>query len=142
MKGVVRALAVAALAAACDQPTAGSAAPPVLLQGLWEYSAVQTSPTGAALEGTLAVTGQSGPDFEGTLEATEADGQGTVRQLAGPVNGRALDSTTVDFDAFFGFSGRRHLGAVTADTIRGVWVESAGGETRSGSFVAVRGTQP
>ncbi|MGH7701377.1 MAG: hypothetical protein ACREMJ_12770 [Gemmatimonadales bacterium] len=142
MKRLVHCLAVVALVAACDQPMSGSGAPPVVLGGAWEYDAVQTSPVAAVLTGTLDVTGQQGADFEGTLEATETEGQGGVRQLAGPVSGRALDAATVDFDAYFGLSGRRHLGTVTADTIRGAWVEIAGAEASSGSFVAVRRTQP
>lgn len=126
------------LALACDAPTTGSGAVPVPLLGTWDYSAVQTSPATAALTGTLEVTGQAGPDFEGTLEATETDGQGGVRQLAGSVTGRALDPTTVDFDAFFSLTGRRHLGTVSDGTIRGAWVEAEpGGQTRSGSFEAV-----
>jgi hypothetical protein len=49
-----------------------------------------------------------------------------------------VDSLTVDFDVFLTTVGRRHVGAVARDSIRGTWVEPLDLGSASGSFVAVK----
>lgn len=130
-----RLLALVALAALGCEAAADAGAPPVALVGQWRYAATQSAPVGATLAGTLVVQRQRGRDLDGTMDVRETDGQGRVRQLAGPVAGRTPDAETADFDAFLGPVGRRHVGRVQADTIAGSWIESAGGgAASSGTF--------
>ena len=66
------------------------------------------------------------------------DGTGGTTSLSGPVTGRALDSTSVTFDAFLASATRHHMGTVKADTITGTWVDlTSGGPGASGTFRAV-----
>lgn len=123
-----------AVLGSCASPVDCTSAPPVPLLGAWTYSATQTSPTTASLAGTLDITGQCGSSFTGTLDVTETDAQGS-RPLAGTVIGRALDSASVDFDAFLSAVGRRHIGSIARDSMRGTWVETGGA---GGSFVGVK----
>jgi hypothetical protein len=136
----VPSLALAALALACTSPASpcGTGPAPVDLVGSWHYEGTQSSPTTATLIGTLTITSQSGQDFYGTLDVTETDGSGP-RPLSGVVTGCAVDATSVDFDAFLP-GARRHLGTVTADSIKGTWVESGmgGPPSASGSFESAR----
>jgi hypothetical protein len=54
-----------------------------------------------------------------------------------------LDTASVVFDAFVGAAGRRHIGTMAHDTIRGTWVEqSTGGISSTGSFVAAKDLTP
>lgn len=147
MNRVQRMLAVAlsplvAAAFSCAPPTADGGPIRVELLGQWDYDAVQTSPPTATLAGVLVITGQAGTAISGALDVTETEGS-TVRNLTGVVSGQAPDSVDIDFDAFFDVTGRRHLGAVAHDTLRGTWAEqSSGGELRSGTFRAVRRASP
>ena len=130
---------VAAAAGACRSPVECAPAVPVTLLGAWNYSGVQSSPSGANLGGTLDITSQCGREFTGTLDVTETDALGGVRRLTGTISGQVLDSTAVDFDAFVDAAARRHVGTVAGDTIRGSWVEAGGGGgTASGSFQGVK----
>jgi hypothetical protein len=134
---VVAALWVSACASATD-----SGPPPVELRGTWQYAAVQTAPSGATIAGVLTVSGQAGKSLSGSIDVTE-DADGHTRRLTGPVSGRALDATTVDFDAFVEGSDRRHVGTVRADTITGEWVDFSGGVPgASGTFRLERESAP
>ena len=134
---------VAALAWACRSPVDSSSGNPAAVVGLWSYSATQTSPSNATLNGTLEITGQAGRDFNERLDVAETDAQGAVRRLSGVVSGRALDSVSVDFDAFLDFVARRHVGTLAGDSIRGTWVVlEPGGGTSSGSFRGARSSGP
>lgn len=132
-RALVHAFALALALAGCRSAT-DSGEPPVALRGEWRYAATQGAPAGATLQGTLVVTRQAGTDFDGTLDVRETDARGQVRQLAGVVSGRALDATTLDFDAFLGLAGRRHVGTVASDTVTGSWLEGTSGTTASGTF--------
>lgn len=135
----------AAAAGSCSSPVECTPDVPITLLGAWNYSAVQSSPSAANLGGTLDITSQCGRDFIGTLDVTETDAVGGTRRLTGTVSGQALDSTSVDFDAFVDTPpmARRHVGTVARDTIRGTWVEpTSGGASASGSFQGVKAPPP
>ena len=132
---------VAALgAAACVASTdPGKMGVPVL--GTWSYTATQGSPSAAQLNGALAFSGQTGAQISGTLDVVEIGAGGLQRHLAGPVLGRTLDSTTLDFDLLLGTASRRHVGQVRGDSINGTWVETpveGGVPSASGTFRASR----
>ena len=129
---------VAVVLAACVSTTDSSGQPPVALTGAWDYAAIQTTPAPATLSGTLTVSSQAGKTFQGSLDVTEVDSATGVYHFAGPVSGEALDSVTVDFDAFLTSTARRHVGAVAHDSITGSWVEQGSTVTKAGSFRAVR----
>lgn len=128
----------ATAAGSCGSATACAPEAIVAIAGAWSYSAIQSSPSTATLAGTLDITSQCGRNFSGTLDVTEIDAQGRSRRLTGPVSGRALDTTSVDFDAFLDITARRHLGALRGDSIRGTWVEQLESGTSSGSFQSAR----
>jgi hypothetical protein len=114
----------------------------VELRGTWSYTAVQTAPSAATLTGDLTVSGQSGQSLSGSIDVIE-DAGGQLRRLTGPVSGRALDATTVDFDAFVDGADRRHVGTVRADTVVGEWADfSGGGAGASGTFRLERRSVP
>lgn len=132
----------AALGWACESPTDVSGSPASVL-GTWSYSATQASPTSATLNGTLVITTQTGPTFSGSFDVVETNAQGAVRRLSGLVSGRAVDSVSVDFDAFVDLVARRHLGTLAGDSIRGTWVEfEPGGGASSGAFRGARSPPP
>lgn len=136
-------LCVAVLGWECQSPVAAPAGPAASVLGMWSYAATQTSPSTATLTGTLEITSQVGRDFNGRLDVMETDAQGTPRRLNGIVAGRAIDSLSVDFDAFVDVVARRHVGTVVGDSIRGTWLEfEPGGGTRSGSFRGARSSPP
>jgi hypothetical protein len=131
-------MALALGTSACRSPADCGAAPASLL-GRWTYSASQMAPSTASLTGTLTL--QAGcPSFQGALDGTQQDGLGNVTHVDGLVTGQLLDTASVVFDAFFGANGRRHLGAIAHDSIRGTWVDQASGS--NGSFVAAKELMP
>ncbi|HKR09428.1 MAG TPA: hypothetical protein VJS39_09580 [Gemmatimonadaceae bacterium] len=111
---------------------------PSLLQlnGMWNYTGVQTSPTRENLSGTLTISRESGTSFQGRLDviATNAQtGQSVV--LGGLVSGAESNGNVIDFDADLEAAPRRHVGQIVADTISGTWVgSSSNGATSSGTF--------
>ena len=111
---------------------------PSLLQlnGTWNYTGVQTSPTRENLSGTLTISRESGTSFQGRLDLVAVNtqsGQSTV--LGGLVSGAESDGSVIDFDADLESVPRRHVGQVVADTISGTWVgTSSGGVTATGTF--------
>jgi len=109
--------------------------PPATVLGAWTYSATQTAPSMATLGGILTL--QPGcPGFQGILDGTQNDGVGLATPVHVVVTGQMLGTTSVDFDA----SGRRHLGTITNDSMRGTWFEQASGG--NGSFLAVKDLTP
>lgn len=129
------------LLAACMSAT-GSGSSSLVVRGTWDYSATQTTPVPAGLTGTLTISSQTGSSFQGTISVTETDASGST-QLAGAVNGQAVNDTIVDFDVFVDPNARRHIATVVRDSMRGGWVESnSDGSSSTGSFVAVRRTVP
>lgn len=129
-------VALSALAA-CHTPV--DCAPPVSVSvlGSWRYTATQNAPTPADLAGTLVFTTQCGTTLTGNLDVTEIDAQG-FRRRAGTLSGRTVDSLTLDFDVFLTNVGRRHVGALSGDSIQGTWIEPLDLGSASGSFTAVR----
>lgn len=109
--------------------------------GNWNYVATQSSPLAAQLNGSLAFSGQTGAEISGTLDVIEVGTGGQQRRLAGPVSGRTVDSTTLDFDLILGDVTRRHVGQVRGDSLTGTWVETpldGGAPSASGTFRASR----
>lgn len=138
---MISSLAGALVLGACGSAT-DSGPPPVELRGRWTYAALQTAPSGATVSGELVVSGQAGKSLTGSIDVTE-NAEGHLRRLTGPVSGRALDSATVDFDAFVDGADRRHVGTVRADTITGEWAELSGGVPgASGTFRLQRVASP
>ena len=135
----ITAIAVLGAMACLGSTDLGKMGVPVL--GTWTYSATQGSPSAAQLSGALAFSGQTGAQISGTLDVVETGVGGLQRRLAGPVSGRTVDSTTVDFDMLLGTISRRHVGQVRGDSITGTWVETpvdGGVPSASGSFRASR----
>ena len=121
---------------ACQSPMGGGAAP-VMVLGQWGYAATQTSPIAATITGTLTISQQNGRDFQGSLDATQTDGQGNLTHVSAVVSGQVLDASALEFTAFIGLAGRQHLGTIAGDSVHGAWVEqTSGAVTSSGSFAA------
>lgn len=131
-------LVLAASAAGCSSPT-NCGAPPATVLGTWAYSASQTAPSTATLNGTLTL--QPGcPSFQGSLDGTQHDDLGNATAVHLVVTGQMLGTASVEFDASFGAAARRHLGTIANDSIRGTWVDQTSGG--NGSFVAVKEVTP
>ncbi len=127
-------------AVACLGPTdPGKMGVPVV--GTWSYVATQGSPSAAQLNGSLSFSGQTGAEVNGTLDVIEVGAGGASRRLSGPISGRTVDSTTLDFDLLLGDVTRRHVGLVRGDSLSGTWVETpvdGGLPSASGTFHASR----
>ncbi len=106
------------------------------VRGAWEFTGTQAAPS-ATLEGQLTISAQDGDLIAGTAGWDERDAVGVVRPAAGPISGRVIGDSDVDFDVTIGGVTRRHVGRLLADTMSGNWVQVSDG--RSGSFRAVRG---
>lgn len=103
--------------------------------GVWEYAGSQAAPA-TTLEGEIVVASQGAGLFTGTASWEERDGLGGLVSNGGPVMGRVITDSDVDFDVTIGGAVRRHVGRLLADTVTGTWVQASTG--RSGSFRAVR----
>jgi hypothetical protein len=129
------ALGAAIIASGCTG-VSDPGATDVQLLGSWHYVAVQTTGNRVTYDGTLTITQQSGRTFIGGLDAQATVPQGGVVRVNGVVSGRVVSSGSVDFDLQFPDDIRRHVGAVTNDTISGSWATSD--LTLLGAFTAVR----
>ena len=137
MRRAVWTVAAALAGLACVSSPTDSGPPPVALLGTWTYTGAETG-SAVTVSGTVTVSSQSGKSLTGSAAWTEDDGTGVTTPLSGPVTGRALDSTSVTFDAFLASATRHHMGTVKADTITGTWVDlTSGGPGASGTFRAV-----
>lgn len=123
-----------AFVAGCSLPTSSSG-DVADLRGTWAYTGTQSVPA-LQLAGTLSITSQDGDLCGGTLTFTESDGLGGMRMDGGPVSGRVIERTDVDFDMLRSTGARRHVARLRADTIEGTWVQLSSG--LSGQFRAVR----
>jgi hypothetical protein len=111
------------------------------LGGTWHYTGVQAGAVREALDGTLAITRESGMSFQGLLILQALNEQtGLTRQLSGVVSGSESGIDVIDFDADIEGITRRHVGTIAADTIAGNWI-SAADATVSGTFRVVRETR-
>lgn len=107
------------------------------LRGSWHFTGDQTAPA-LSMDGTLVIESQQGDLVSGRLSWQEQVVGGGTRLDGGPVTGRVIDRSDVDFDVLMAGGERRHVGRLSADTMRGAWVQVTTGS--SGAFVAVRGT--
>ena len=105
------------------------------VRGTWHYSGDQSAPA-LTLDGTLIITAQTNDLVSGQISWQEQEVGGGMRTDGGPVSGRVIESTDIDFDVLRSGTERRHVGRITADTIRGAWIEISSG--RSGNFLAVK----
>lgn len=128
--------AAATLIAACAATTDPST-DVADLRGTWQYSGEQTAPA-LTMVGSLVIEAQRGDLLTGRISWEEQAVGGGTRVDGGAVTGRVIDRSDVDFDVFLPGGERRHVARLTADTMRGAWVQLSSG--RSGEFVAVRGT--
>ncbi|MBP7551068.1 MAG: hypothetical protein KA761_12340 [Gemmatimonadaceae bacterium] len=124
----------ALIACGCSFPTdpAGEVAD---VRGTWHYSGDQAAPA-LTLDGTLLISTQRDDVISGQLSWQEQGVAGGVRSDGGPVSGRVIEDSDVDFDVLLAATERRHVGRIVGDTIRGAWIEVSSG--RSGNFVAVK----
>ena len=105
-------------------------APPATVLGKWTYTANQTAPTAAVLNGVLTI--DSGcPGFQGSLDGTQHEGA-IDTPVHVVVTGQMVGTAGVDFDA----SGRRHFGTIRNDSMQGTWLDMTSGGT--GPFVAAK----
>lgn len=130
-----RVLAILLLSVACVSPT-GASGDVADLRGTWQYEGTQAAPA-LSLEGTLTIAGQDGDLVSGQLSWEESDAAGGSRLDGGPVSGRVIERSDVDFDVLLPGGARRHVARLTADTMRGTWVQLSSGA--SGEFTAIRG---
>lgn len=116
--------------------------PPVVLTGTWGYAGTQVVPS-AQLAGTLVVSSQAGHTFTGSFAATESGPGIPTNALSGTVQGRALDSVTLDFSVVVNGVVRRHVGLVHGDSLTGNWaVEIDPATSAAGTFRMRRPSSP
>jgi hypothetical protein len=134
---LIRGTMMLALIQSASSCLSSTAAQPSIsnLSGSWTYTGTQTSPVRENLTGTLRISSESGPSFQGTLDVVGTNPQTqTNRVMGGSVSGSTQGSDVVDFDANLETT-RRHVGQIVADTVTGTWVDSApGGTMASGTF--------
>ena len=126
-------LVLVAGAVACRLP-GDCPPPPAMVLGQWTYTASQTQPI-ATVRGTLTIEAGC-PSFQGSLHGTQQDGLGIPVNVDAVVAGQMLNNTSVEFDAYIGVAGRRHLGTIANDSISGTWIDQ--NSSTIGSFVAVK----
>lgn len=126
---------LAALISGCVD-AAGPTTEAADVRGSWRFTADQAAPA-LQLEGTLMIQSQRGDLLTGTISWEERDGSGVTRLDGGPVTGRVIDRSDVDFDVLMSGGSRRHVARLSTDTMQGSWLQVANGQ--SGGFRAVRG---
>ncbi len=133
----MRRLAVVLLAAtlACDLTSPQGDAADV--RGTWQFTGTQAAPD-LNLEGNFAITEQTGQAIAGSATWNETSSGGGVVMVGGPISGRAIGESDVDFDVTLPSGTRRFVARLVADTIEGAWVQVSNSTT--GTFRAVRGT--
>lgn len=132
----MRPIAVLLLAAtlACDLTSPeGNAAD---VRGTWQFTGTQAAPD-ASLEGNFSITEQTGQAIAGSATWNETSPGGVTMQ-GGPIAGRAIGESDVDFDVTLSSGTRRFVARLVADTIEGAWVQVS--TSTNGTFRAVRAT--
>lgn len=127
-------LAALLLATACSLPS-DTASDPANVVGTWTFMGEQSAPA-ASLEGTLTITAQDGDLINGTLSWVQEDAVGNTVVDGGPVTGRVIGSTEIDFDLLRPGGSRRHVGQLHDGTMDGNWLQPTAG--LSGTFTATR----
>jgi hypothetical protein len=107
------------------------------VRGEWEFSAEQVAPS-LSIEGVLRIESQDGELIVGSASWEERDALGVVHLGGGPVTGRVIGESDVDFDILVGAIARRHVARLDADTMAGSWVQPA--SSAAGTWRAVRST--
>lgn len=134
MRPVRRLPAALLVLAGCSLSTENTE-PVADVRGAWTYSGSQVTPA-LQFAGTLFITGQSGDQIAGTLSWTEQDGLGNVVVRGGEVTGTVIADSDIDFDVTLADEVRRHIAAITADTLEGIWANAVA--AKSGDFRAER----
>jgi hypothetical protein len=108
------------------------------VQGAWEYTATQTSPS-LRMSGTLTITQQDDKTLSGSIDYMETDAAGISRRRLEMFSGRIRGNQTVSIDAFTSDGARKHIGTLVNDSIGGTF-ERPGrdGTVLNGSFAARR----
>jgi hypothetical protein len=115
----------------------GPKPPTLIIQGQWDYAAMQPVGSGGAFEGTLDITTVDGDNFSGGFDGQTVDTAGAAVHITAVVNGQRTDSTSVRFL----FSTPRgdtleNTGTQTGDTLTGQWTNRRA--IQIGSFAMVR----
>jgi hypothetical protein len=129
-----RILLAATFLAGCALPT-GPDRPAADVRGEWEFTAEQVAPS-VTIEGVLRIESQDGDLIVGSASWEERDALGNVQLGGGPVTGRVIGESDVDFDILVGAAARRHVARLDADTMAGSWVQP--GSSAAGTWRAVR----
>lgn len=131
----MRPIAVLLLAAtlACDLTSPEGDAADV--RGTWQFTGTQAAPD-ADLEGNFSISEQTGQAIAGSATWNETSSGGVV-MVGGPISGRAIGQSDVDFDVTLSSGTRRFVARLVADTIEGAWVQTS--TSTNGTFRAVRG---
>lgn len=110
------------------------------LEGQWDVSGQSAAAVATAIQGGMVVRSGVGTGFTGAYDVIETGAQGGQRRLSGPMSGRIIGTSSVEFDVTNGGSTRRHVATKNADTLRGNWFDLSSGGTieASGTFRAVR----
>lgn len=133
MRPVVALLLAATLACDLTSPE-GEAAD---VRGTWQFVGTQAAPD-LDLEGNFSITEQTGQAIAGSATWNETTSGGGVTMVGGPISGRAIGESDVDFDVTLASGTRRFVARLVADTIEGAWVQVS--TSTNGTFRAVRGT--
>lgn len=126
----------AALLAGCALPS-GPERTAADVRGQWEFSAEQVAPS-LTIEGVLRIESQDGELIVGSASWEERDALGVVHLGGGPVTGRVIGESDVDFDILVGTIARRHVARLASDTMSGSWVQPV--SSAAGTWRAVRTT--
>lgn len=130
------ALLLLASVVACDLTSPEEDAADV--RGTWQFTGTQAAPD-LDLDGTFAITEQAGQAIAGSATWNETSvGGGGVTMVGGPIAGRAIGDSDVDFDVTLSSGTRRFVARLVADTIAGAWVQVS--TSTNGTFRAVRVT--
>jgi hypothetical protein len=134
MRPIVAVLLAATLACDLTSPE-GDAAD---VRGTWQLTGTQAAPD-LDLEGSFSIEEQDGQVIAGSATWNETSpGGGGVTMVGGPISGRAIGQSDVDFDVTLSSGTRRFVARLVADTISGAWVQVS--TSTNGTFRAVRGT--
>ncbi len=119
--------------AASDSVDAG----PNTVAGVWQYQATQRTPSLAAIDGQIELSGASAGAITGAMQGVERDPGGASQTVAALAAGRLVGGTTLDLTLEFASGSRRHVGTLRHDSIVGSWTTSIP-PIASGPFTMVR----
>jgi len=117
------AILIALIAAAACGSTGTDAGNAAAIAGSWHYVGTQTSGDRIGYDGTLTITQPDGAGFTGNFDFISSTPQGARVEVNGIITGRASNGA-IDFDLQLTNDTRRHVGNVTADSIKGTWANA------------------